>query len=330
MHASRTRTTRAMIVRLAMVASVFVGHVDTTFGQAWIGPKGSGSINLDAQFVEGDGLLVNGQNLAPFKGVGFHNRVVTANLEYVPFDKWAIKAEVPYQFGQLKGPPGFDNTAFGRLLGDGHTSDQILTDLSDLAMELRRGFTYKDWALAPFVGFSIPMTNYEIHTARQPGRGLSEARIGLNAGHKLGEKAYLHLRYMFSHFDTFGERADFALEDKQLQQTNAALELGYFVNKKITVKGGLNYRNTKGGIECADAITFGGRILGGVANADDVRGFLFHRALRNEEFITARIEGEYNLSDHWSTYVGYSDFVSGNDIIPFTSYWTTGVTWSFE
>lgn len=322
---------RNSLVRVAVVALAIAANADYSFGQAWVGPKGSGSVNIDAQFVEGDGLIVDRQNLALFKGIGFDNDTLTMNLEYVPFENWGVRAEVPYSMNQLKSPnAAFEASAFGRLLSDGHPSSETLTDFSDFALEVRRGFTYKDWAFAPFFGFSLPMTTYEIKTARQPGRGLSEARVGVNAGRKLGEKAYMHFRYMYSSYDTFGERGDFALEQNKLSQDNASFELGWFVNKKVTLKGNMSFRDTQGGIECETAIVFGGRILGGVANADDIRGFNFHRALRNEEFVTARIEGEYTFNDNWSAYAAWTEFVDGDNIIPFTDYISVGATWGFQ
>lgn len=319
----------ASCIGLVISAMIVVGPV---CGQAWVGAKGSGSVGMDFQFTESEGLLVDHERFTVLDDVGNEGFTASLNLEWVPLENWGLVVHAPFTVNELVAPPGFADSVLGRAVLLGRQPGDEVSTFQDLSIEARRGYTAGKWAIAPFLGVSTPLQNYEVQTFRLAGRGLSELKLGANFGHRWGteERGFLHLRHMFSIFDTFGERVNNLLEDVKLTMHNTNLDVGYQVSPKMTVSANAHLRNTSGGIECEEALLLGGILLGGGAlSARDAARLNFHFPLRNEYFILLGAEVEYQLDKDWSAYAGYKDMVRGDNTQP-AHVFSTGATWAFD
>ena len=222
------------LARLAAAGCLSVALLPTpSAAQAWLPEKGDFSLNLAyVNTLSKKHYLPDGQEI----DVG-HTRVQTISLSasYAVSERINLMAELPWvqtrYTGERPHPGEIDN---------GHSHSTI----TDLYLAAHYQLALDPVAIAPYVAAVIPTHDYEILGHSAPGRGLNEYWIGFYAGKSLHSwipKTYLQARYNYA----VVERVAGISHDR----SNADLEVGYFLNQRVSVRALAAWQKTHGGID---------------------------------------------------------------------------------
>jgi hypothetical protein len=203
------------------------------FAQAWLPEKGTfgtavtynNELNLYHYTPDGD------------EADAGHTRSETLGLSlgYSPTDRLLLTASIPYvttrYWGERPHPGDVDDGE------DNHT-------LTDLRIAAHYQLLREPFALAPYIAFVMPVTDYPTLGHAAPGRGLNETWLGFGIGKSLGQwipRTYVQGRYNYAFVE---EVADVAHD-----HSNVDLEIGYFVNRQWSVRALCFMRFAHGGID---------------------------------------------------------------------------------
>jgi hypothetical protein len=202
--------------------------------QAWLAPKGEGSVSLTYEGTYSrDHLDKYGH---PYdKGQVTRHSLVTG-VEFGLSDRWAIDAKlagvVTRHTGADAGHGPLDN---GRYHG---TIQDVRASVS-YQMPSWRG-----WAIAPYAGGILPTHAYETRGHSGFGRRLKSLLVGTWVGHSLDpvlKNAYIEGHYGFSFVAPInGIRVNRSLVD---------LEAGYSPRRSVTVTVATSFQQSHGGLE---------------------------------------------------------------------------------
>ena len=176
------------------------------------------------------------------------------------------------------------------------------------------------FALTPSVSVGVPSHDYAFRGEAVVGQRLKELRIAVDAGQRLdaiSPKLYVQGRYSYA----FVER----VIDIPNNRSNAALEGGFLITRRLAARGLLLWQRVHGGLR------FGGSETSALPFPGDVntpeRMFEHDRLLRDNNW---RLGGGITYSmpqmDVFASYVG---FVRGTDSHAGRAF-TAGVSWPFE
>jgi hypothetical protein len=206
----------------------------TAYAQAWVPPKGEGSLTTTYQKVDVRDHFDAEGDVEDRGRIHTHN-LITA-LEYGLTDKLALDFELAYIASKFESrgrkPHGPDDNGFY------HPKFQ------DAHVGLRYNAVTKPLVVTPFFSFTIPTHHYEVRGHSAVGRGFHELVLGVNAGRQLGPilpKGYAHLRFSYAlvkHFAGFN-----------LNHTNAEWEVGWLANKLIALRFIGAWQGSQGGLE---------------------------------------------------------------------------------
>ncbi len=208
----------------------------SAFSQAWVPPKGEGSVSLTYQKVDvRDHFDADGDEEDRGR-IHTHNLVMA--LEYGLTDKLALDVDLPYVASRYYGPG---------LRPHGPTDDgSYHPTFSDAHLSVRYNVVRKPLVVTPFIGVTIPTHDYEVRGHTAVGRGFHELLLGVSVGRQLGPilpNGYAHVRYSYAILKRF---AGF-----NLNHSNTDWEVGWFANKVISLRfigawqkayGGLDFR----------------------------------------------------------------------------------------
>lgn len=206
----------------------------TVFAQAWVPPKGEGSLSITYQKVDvRDHFGAEGETENRGR-IHTHNMIMS--LEYGLTDKLALDFDLAYVASRFDGPG---------LRPHGPGDDGLYhPTFSDTHVSLRYNVARKPLMVTPFIGFTIPTHDYKVQGHSAVGRGFHELLVGVNVGRQLGPilpNGYAHLRYSYAILKDF---AGF-----NLNHSNADWEVGWFANRLIAFRFIGAWQRTHGGLD---------------------------------------------------------------------------------
>jgi hypothetical protein len=294
----RIATQRASLL-LTSLAFLF-GFAGPAHAQAWLPPKGHFMLSTAySESLNEKHYLPNGEEI----DVG-HTRTKMMGLSamYAPADRWLIEAGVPYVEGRYTGsrphPSPVDD-------GDWHGG------ITDLHAALHFQALTEPFALAPYIGAVVPLTDYVTmgHAAR--GRGLNEVWLGIYAGKSLDPwipGTYVQVRYNYAFVEQVADVAH--------DRTNADVELGWFITPQLSVRGLFTAIDTHGGIPVPVPPTH--------------PLFPYHDQLAAEKLRNVGGGLGWSLSDSADIYLVYMKSISGENAHMLTNGLTIGFNYAIS
>jgi hypothetical protein len=233
MHARPAWRRRSTVPGRAAVAAFAVLAAPCASAQAWLPAKGTlgtaltfnSTLNLYHYLPNGDESDA-GHTRSEIMGLG---------VGYSPSDRVLLAVTLPYvttrYWGERPHPGEVDD-------GDGNAT---LTDLRFAAhfQALREPF-----ALAPYIAYVTPVRDYPVLGHAAPGRGLDELWLGFGIGKNLSQwlpRTYVQGRYNYA----FVEEVAGVAHD----HSNVDLEIGYFINRRWSVRALCFMQFAHGGVE---------------------------------------------------------------------------------
>jgi hypothetical protein len=271
------------------------GAIDAR-AQAWVPPAGAASITFVTQVIDHSGHLLDDGSLVP------DGKSTTVALDvvfdYAFTDRFSITASLPYIFAKYRGPgppPPFIpflpvDSCF--CVHSGWQDFSFTTRYNVVSQ--RRGFS-----LTPSVSFGVPSHDYNYVGEAVIGRRLKEARIAVDAGHRLSAiSPRLSVQGQYSY--AFVEK----VLDLPNDRSNGAVDVDFALTRRLSVRGMMTAQRTHGGLRFpAEVSPFPERI----AEHD--------RLLRDDN---VRVGGGLSYSwRHWdvsTTYIGYTRGRNTHDI----------------
>jgi len=216
------------------VLPLHLGVAGAVLAQAWVPPKGEGSVSVTYQKVDVKDHFDSDGDPEDRGQIHTHNLIAT--LEYGLTEKFAFDFELAYVASKWKGvglrPHGpEDNGLFHPTFSDAHVG-------------LRYNIRSKPLVLTPFFAFTIPTHDYEVRGHSAVGRGFHELVLGINVGRQLDPilpKGYAHLRYSYAilkHFAGFN-----------LNHNNVEWEVGWLANRVMALRFMGAWQKSQGGLE---------------------------------------------------------------------------------
>ncbi len=189
--------------------------------QAWLFPKGEGTVSFSYQnlYIR-DHIFPKGE-IVDVGHILSHGLIM--NVDYSLTDSLALSIGLPYIAADYGGPRPhqlpIDN-------GKYHPTFQ------DFRIDFRYNLSKRPAVITPFFEVVIPSHDYEYFAHSAVGRRLREYHVGTNVGRRLNPilpNAYLQARYSYS----FIER----VLDISPNRSEAEVQLGYFLTKRLSVLG---------------------------------------------------------------------------------------------
>lgn len=212
--------------------------------QAWLLPKGEGSVSLSYQnlFVTDH---VYGQ--ADAHDIGhILSHALTLDTDYSLTDKLAIRVALPFIAGRYYGPrphtlPIDDGTY--------HSTFQ------DFTIDLRYNIRQRGVVLTPFLRAVFPSNNYTYFAHSAAGRNQREYHLGMNFGRRLDPvlpRAYIQAQYSYA----FVER----VLNITPNRSNTEFQLGYFLTPRLSLLGTGQWMYTHSGLDFNFNLFHGGLV----------------------------------------------------------------------
>jgi hypothetical protein len=224
--------------------------------QAWLPPKGDGSISSAVQSNFFDGHYDDFGNKAracPTCPVGVGKSRATSmifGVSYSLTDRLNVEVTLPYIFTWYTGSPAdltFGNPAFHAApLDDGSvhsTFQDFRFDVHYNVLSHSHQSGLQDLAITPFFSMIQPSHSYDFHGESAFGRDLHEYALGVTAGRLLSPvlpRAFFQGQYSYA----FVEHAS----GLGLNHGNVDLEVGYFLPHDASVYAFGNWLHTYGGL----------------------------------------------------------------------------------
>jgi hypothetical protein len=257
---------------------------------------GTGSISFGVHQSRGEGTFAGSGEVFPLGDVD--TRAALVGFEYRFAPRWTIEAQLPFVRRRHVGPPTHNPARLVPLRpslprvddGDWHGG------LQDFSATLRYDWIDDAMRVRPFLGISIPTRDYPFFGNSAIGTRLVKGRLGVEVVRPIG----------LSDFYWRGEYAYEVIERSyEGVSTNAhlgELELGWFANPRLRVRGFVSVRDGKGLPDDAD---FAGRT--------NLRWYFHDRNVRHNATV-AGLGAEYALGERWSLSVLGQRLISGEAI----------------
>jgi hypothetical protein len=303
---------RSLVVFLFSASSVLVA-------QAWLPPKGDGSVSFGVQTVSFDGHFDSSGNRLQGAGKSRATNLLLG-LSYSFTDRFTAELSLPYVITKYTGNPAdltFGSPLFVPAALDDGSSHAAFQDFHlDLHYNVlrdskRRGL--RDLALTPFFSFIVPSHAYDYHGESAFGRDLREYALGISAGRLLSpflRRAYVQAQYSYA----FVQHAS---DDISLNHSNVDIELGYFLPHSLSVRGFGSWLHTHGGIVTIEQLF------------KDPQLFPIHDRLLSASYWHLGAATNYSISESLDLSFSYVTYLAGTQ----THYGraiTIGTTWNFS
>jgi len=312
------RASRLSVVFTAGVISVLAAPVLLS-AQAWLPPKGDGSVSFGVQTISFAGHFDSSGNR--LQGAGRSRATnLLLGLSYSFTDRFTAELSLPYVITRYTGNPAdltFGSPLFVPAVLDNGSSHSTFQDLhldlhyNVLKNSKRRGL--RDLALTPFFSFIIPSHGYDYRGESAFGRDLREYALGISAGRLLSpflRRAYVQAQYSYA----FVQHAS---DDISLNHSNVDIDLGYFLPHSLAVRGFGSWLHTHGGIITIEQLF------------QDPQLFPIHDRLLHSNYWHLGAGANYPISQSLDLSFSYVTYLAGTD----THYGrgiTIGTTWNFS
>ncbi|MBA3820541.1 MAG: hypothetical protein H0X17_16745 [Deltaproteobacteria bacterium] len=259
-----------------------------------MGDQGGLDLNLDYNLGKSDKVIGDGDIEFPDAGTTAHQ--ITLGAEYVPVSKLAVTLALPVAFLKYTGDPDLYPHSGGGRYDDGDTH----TTLTDVRAGARYQVLEEPFALAPHLGVSIPVADYETVGNTVAGRHLKALHVGIGAGRVIGDATYVHLMYEFSLVEKYDRTPDTASHSQN--RSDVAFTIGHkLLEQRLDIHLDANVRRTHGGV------TFG-ELEAGMLTASEAE---FHDAILDEDLFLAGGGVGYQISNALSVQLSARVFLSG-------------------
>jgi hypothetical protein len=299
------------------VVICLVGATSVLVAQAWLPPKGDGSVAFGVQTISFAGHFDSAGN--KLEGAGKSRATnLLFGISYSFTDRFTAELSLPYVITKYTGNPAdltFGNPLFVPAVIDDGSAHSAFQDFHlDLRYNVlrdskRRGL--RDLVLTPFFSFIIPSHAYEYRGESAFGRDLREYALGVSAGRlfsPLLHRAYMQGQYSYA----FVQKPN----DIPLNHSNVDVEVGYFLPHSVSVQGFGSWSHTYGGITIEQAI-------------QDPQLFPVHDRLLGASYWHLGGTANYSLTRSVDLSFSYVTYLAGTD----THYGravTVGTTWNFS
>ena len=218
--------------RITQLLISFLVVPSSLFAQAWLSPKGEGSISLGYQHIYiRNHAFSNGERL----DVGrIHSHGLNLDVDYSLTDRLALTIGLPYIAAKYSGPKPH------QLPIDGGTYQGTF---QDFRINARYNVARGPAVITPFFGVGIPSHSYPYFAHSAVGRGLHEYRVGLNFARRLDpvlSNAYFQARYSYA----FVERTLGIAPNR----SDTEFQFGYFLTPRVSLLGLGSWHLTHSGI----------------------------------------------------------------------------------
>ncbi|HEU0037034.1 MAG TPA: hypothetical protein VFQ53_40765 [Kofleriaceae bacterium] len=261
---------------------------------AWVGEQGSLDVGLDYNLGSSSKVLTGGDT-PDFPDAGTTSHQITLGVEYVPIEKLAVDVGLPMSFLKYTG----NQTAYPHPAGGTYDDGDMHATLTDLRIGARYAVLEEPVAIAPHIGVSIPVADYETVGNTVAGRHLIAAHVGLGIGKTFG-MAYTQLVYELSIPQKYDEVAD----TKKYSQlySDLTFALGYkLLEGKLDLNLGLNFRQHHDGLDF-DEIT--------MWTPDELA---YHDPVLKEQMLLLGGGIGYDITDKLSVSLAARAFVKGQN-----------------
>jgi hypothetical protein len=203
------------------------------FGQAWVPPKGEGSVAIVYQnlavvdHLNSDGTRFDAGHIQA------HGVLVFA--EYGLSSRVALNLSLPYVTSRYQGNRPHQLPIDS---GDYHGTFQ------DFGIGLRYSFRAGGFAFTPFVAGVVPSHRYEFFAHSAVGNRIPELRLGAYLGRQLSPlipKAYFQVRYSYG----VVRRVD----GVRPNHSNFDSEVGYFITRRVALRALEGFQVSHGGLD---------------------------------------------------------------------------------
>jgi len=274
--------------------------------QAWTPARGEGTLTVQFQdaFVKYHPFTTT-----PIDRGHIRSNGVVLDFTYGLTDKLALTIALPYVAAKYNGlyphPTGIDN-------GQYHSTFQ------DFRFDVRYNLTRKSLVITPFAGTIVPSHGYTYFAHSAVGRDLRELQLGLYAAKMLDAVLpglFVAGRYSYG----FNER----VLDIAHNQSNADLEVGYFLTPELRVLALGAGQVTHGGIDFPNPSVWGG-LPGGLPPLL----FAHHDQIGRDNWLNVGVGAAYTLMPSVDLFGSVIHTVTGRNMHELEYGASFGVSWS--
>jgi hypothetical protein len=289
----------------------------TSFGQAWLPDKGV--FNATLIYNDVSNLAHWGSTWdappQPDGSIDVKARTLAFLGTYGITDRWMVSAALPYVNTRYKGPPSHrpPGTPPGTPPPAGFEVDngEWHGSLTDLRVGLHFQALERPFALAPFVGYVMPVTDYYTRGHAATGRHLEETLIGLSVGKSLDPwipRTYAQARYSYA----FVEKVAGITHDRD----NLNVELGTFFTPRWNASLYGAWQWTHGGL------TF--PLPPGSPH------FFHHDQVGEDEFFNAGFGTGFAVTEEMTLFAIYMEGIEGKNGHKIDQGLTFGISYGFR
>jgi len=292
-------------VRTLAIVTLTLGLVPSAaFAQAWVPPKGDGTVSLSVQQLNVKKHLAG----TTIRDAGHINTgVVLADMSYAFTNKMAVDLAVPFVVTKYSGGSPHPNTN----IDDGAYHDSF----TDFRMAVRYNLTKKSAVITPYVGSVVPSHDYAYYGHSAFGEQLNELQVGTFIA-KLFTSG---VPGMF-----ISSRIAYGFVEKVLDishnRSMADLEAGYFLSPSFRAFGMMNGQYTHGGID----FPLGGQL----ALSAEQRPV--HDVIQRVHYLNLGGGFAYSVKDSFDVFASFSREVAGRNGHMLNRGVTLGASWSFS
>jgi hypothetical protein len=246
------RSPRPAVRSCAFILACSVGVAHSLYGQAWLPPRGAGSVTVAYQHINvrdhfrGDGSRVDLGRI--------YSRSLLFLVDYGLTDSLAVNLSVPYVRAKYVG----DRYAHRPDLIAVPTNARFLDDgayhgfLQDIGFGVRYNIATRPVTLTPFIGANLPSHDYPFFAHAAPGRNLRQIVFGGNVGGQIESffpRSYFHARYSYG----VTERVKIEGQSYGGNQSLIRTEFGHFFTPRLALKAIQTASIAHGGNNVPDA-----------------------------------------------------------------------------
>lgn len=239
-----------LALTLFVLIALALGVSTTADAQAWVDAPGRVSVGFFAEEYWGGDYLFNtdAYDGEEVRGRRFDGRRLDAGDVRAHTQRLRLDYAVRRNLGLVLDA----SLVASRYVGPGPLQLSIddgeyHTNFQDGRVEVRYQLDLGPVSLTPLVGFSAPLSDYESHGHSAVGSGLREFQAGAYCG-ALG----VPFRSGYAHLALVHRWPEESL-GRHLQLTNARIETGVVLHRRLTVSGSLEQQLCAGGLEWLDS-----------------------------------------------------------------------------
>jgi hypothetical protein len=224
-----------------VAVALFLATANHAGAQAWVPPRGEGSISLTSQRIDNTGHRRTNGFLVP-RGRSL-DMSLYLEAEYAFTNRFSVTAGLPYVFAKYTDPNPPASPIPYLPVDQCHCWHSGWQDVGVTARYNLAGGAGGAFALTPSVSLGEPSHDYNFRGESVLGRDLREVRIRVDAGRRL-DAILSNLSVQGGYSYAFVEK----VMDISTNRSNANLEGDYLIKRKLLLRGQALWQRTHGGL----------------------------------------------------------------------------------